>query len=302
MNYNCLRTIDCKQGAVRKVRFNVDGLYCLTSGSDKSIKLWNPHKGLFLKTYSGHGNEVLDACGSCDSSSILSGSEDKCVILWDVASGKPVRRLRSHASRVTAVKFNEESSIGISASHDNTVNIWDLKSHSFSPVQVLRDAKDSVTSVQVTDHEIISGSLDGGIRCYDIRMGSLVTDFTGDPVTCLTLTRDGQCFIASTSNSTVLMVDKTSGDFLSDYTGHSTGDYFLESGIDQTDSYIISCSTDGFVYCWDLVQGTVTNQLEHKNRPMVHSVSVHPMSKFIVTATRTDIYLWGETPMDFEDC
>ena len=39
----------------------VDGNYCLTCGSDKSVKLWNPHSGLLLKTYMGHGQEVLDA-------------------------------------------------------------------------------------------------------------------------------------------------------------------------------------------------------------------------------------------------
>lgn len=102
-----VQNLECKQGAVRAVRFNgeyslcppqgwwlgrnskwpglgggsaalsghhllsfthlplpaVDGNYCLTCGSDKSLKLWNPHKGTVLKTYSGHGYEVLDAAG-----------------------------------------------------------------------------------------------------------------------------------------------------------------------------------------------------------------------------------------------
>lgn len=47
--------------------FSVDGAYCLTCGADRKIKLWNPYKKLLLKGYGGHGNEVLDACGSCDS-------------------------------------------------------------------------------------------------------------------------------------------------------------------------------------------------------------------------------------------
>ena len=45
----------------------VDGDYCITCGSDKSVKLWNPYRGTLLKTYSGHGYEVLDARCSCDS-------------------------------------------------------------------------------------------------------------------------------------------------------------------------------------------------------------------------------------------
>ena len=45
------------------VRHAVDGNYCLTCGSDKTLKLWNPHKGTALRSYQGHGYEVLDAAG-----------------------------------------------------------------------------------------------------------------------------------------------------------------------------------------------------------------------------------------------
>ena len=45
---------------MRAVRFSVDGNYCMTAGQDKNVKLWNPNKGRSLKTYSGHGYEVLD--------------------------------------------------------------------------------------------------------------------------------------------------------------------------------------------------------------------------------------------------
>jgi WD40 repeat protein len=32
---------DCQQGALRAVRYNVDGDYILTCGSNKTVKLWN---------------------------------------------------------------------------------------------------------------------------------------------------------------------------------------------------------------------------------------------------------------------
>lgn len=94
-----LKTLDCGQGAVRAVRFNADGNYCLTCGSDKTLKLWNPLRGTLLRTYSGHGYEVLDAAGSFDNSSLCSGGGDKAVVLWDVASGQAVRKFRGHAGR-----------------------------------------------------------------------------------------------------------------------------------------------------------------------------------------------------------
>uniref|UniRef100_A0A2H6NC39 WD repeat domain-containing protein 83 n=1 Tax=Micrurus carvalhoi TaxID=3147026 RepID=A0A2H6NC39_9SAUR len=92
-----LATLECKQGAIRAVRFNVDGNYCLTCGSDKSLKLWNPHKRTLLKTYCGHGYEVLDAAGSFDNSQLCSCGADKTVVLWDVATGQVIRKFRGHA-------------------------------------------------------------------------------------------------------------------------------------------------------------------------------------------------------------
>lgn len=162
----------------------VDGSYCLTCGSDKKLKLWNPYKSLLLKTYGGHGNEVLDAAGSCDSSQIVSCSSDKSVILWDVSTGQPMRRLRGHASTVTCVKYNEESTVAVSGSLDNTVMCWDLKSRRNEPIQVLNDAKDCITSLQVTDHEILTGSVDCSVRRYDLRNGSCHADFVGGKKTC----------------------------------------------------------------------------------------------------------------------
>ena len=55
----------------------VDGEYCLSCGSNKTIKLWNPVKKLHLQTYTGHGLDVMDARCSVDSSQIVSGSQDK---------------------------------------------------------------------------------------------------------------------------------------------------------------------------------------------------------------------------------
>jgi len=41
------------------------------------------------------------------------------------------------------------------------------------------EAKDSVTSLDVSDHEILAGSADGRVRRYDLRMGEMYSDFIG---------------------------------------------------------------------------------------------------------------------------
>ena len=48
------------EGAVLAARFNSDGNYCLSCGKDRTVRLWNPHRGIHIKTYKSHGREVRD--------------------------------------------------------------------------------------------------------------------------------------------------------------------------------------------------------------------------------------------------
>lgn len=289
-----LTTLNCKQQVVRAVRFNVDGTYCLTCGADKKIKLWNPQRQLLLKTYGGHANEVLDAAGSCDSSQIISCSADKSVILWDVTTGQPLRRYRGHASSVTRVKYNEESTMAISGSVDNTVAFWDVLSRRQEPVQVLKDAKDTITSIQITDYEVVTCSVDSHVRRYDLRVGKMVSDFIGHIVTFGSLTHDGQCYILSCADNSVKLFDKDSGELLNTFTGHESKDYLLENAVNAKDSHIISGSATGEVFFWDLISSKVTSKLVHKlNKPVV-SLSHHPTEDYLLTACEDEVILWGD--------
>ncbi|XP_050678535.1 WD repeat domain-containing protein 83 [Leptidea sinapis] len=285
--------IKCKQQVVRAVRFNVDGTYCLTCGGDKKIKLWNPHKQLLLKTYGGHANEVLDAAGSCDSSQIISSSADKSIILWDVTTGQPLRRYRAHAGSVTCVKFNEESTMAVSGSIDNTVAFWDVLSRRQEPVQILKDAKDTITSIQVTDHEVISTSVDCHTRLYDIRVGKMVSDYIGSIITHGSLTHDGQCYVLSCSDSTVKLFDKDSGELLNTFRGHESSDYMLENAINEKDSHIISGSSSGDIFYWDLISSAITQKLTHTRNKAVVSLTHHPTENYLITACEDEIKLWG---------
>lgn len=69
--------------------------------------------------------------------------------------------------------------VAVSGSQDNNVCCWDMRSRSNEPIQILSDARDCVMSIKVTDHEILTGSIDCHVRRYDLRNGKLMTDFLG---------------------------------------------------------------------------------------------------------------------------
>src|SRR5690242_11101274 len=53
-------TLKGHTGSVLCVKFNGEGTYCMSGGTDKSLRLWNPHSAKLIKSYLGHGWEVLD--------------------------------------------------------------------------------------------------------------------------------------------------------------------------------------------------------------------------------------------------
>ncbi|MPC20594.1 WD repeat domain-containing protein 83-like [Portunus trituberculatus] len=291
-----VRVLECKQGAVRAVRFNVDGGYCLTCGSDKSVKLWNPHKGTLLHTYAGHGYEVLDARGSCDNSLIGSCGLDKSVMMWNVSTGESLRKFRGHAARVNCVCFNEESTVILSGSMDGKVKVWDLRSRRNDPIQDLDEAKDSVMTVSISSHLILTASLDGYTRVYDLRNGQLTSNCIGESVTCASLSGDSQCILTSSLGSSLRLMDRETGELLAQYSGHNSKDYKVESCFTPSDTHVMSGSEDGCVYCWDLVQSTLTNKLEHRGSTVVHSLNPHPSQPFLLTASLGQVWLWSAHP------
>ena len=138
-----------------------------------------PSSGL-IQTYSAHGYEVLDLAVTADNARFSSVGGDKQVFLWDVSTARTLRRWAGHFGRVNCVDFGgEDGSVVISGSFDATVRIWDAKSQSTKPIQVLEEAKDSVSSLQVVGREILTGCVDGRLRMYDVRMGLVSSDLVG---------------------------------------------------------------------------------------------------------------------------
>lgn len=160
------------------------------------MNLYNPTKAFnqrpeqatsaaLIQSYTGaHGYEVLTIAVAADNSRFVSGGGDKTVFLWDVASGKTLRRyggaVGGHGGKVECTAFGGEGdSVVVSGSFDSTVRLWDTKSQGNRPITVLDDAKDSVSSIAIVEHQIFTGSTDGRLRRYDLRMGMLSVDVIG---------------------------------------------------------------------------------------------------------------------------
>ncbi|GLC44480.1 hypothetical protein PLESTB_000068800 [Pleodorina starrii] len=278
------RVLKGHEGAVLAVRFNPHGSYCVSCGKDRTIRLWNPHSGVLVKTYGGHGYEVRDAAIVRDNSKFASCGGDKQIFLWDVASGNFIRKLRGHDSTVNAVCFGAEDSVLVSAGYDQCVKVWDMKSRSIDPIQVIKGFQDSVTCVAASGSSIFAGSVDGTVRRFDVRAGRAIADQLHHPVTGLALTRDGLCALSACTDSTLRLLDVASGQQLAAYRGHVHAAVKMDCCLTPSDAYVVGSSETGDVLYWDLVEAEVVEHFK-AHSGVVTSMSMHPDGELLLTSS-----------------
>ncbi|OQR90091.1 mitogen-activated protein kinase organizer [Thraustotheca clavata] len=300
--YECARVLRGHVGTVNAVRFNDKGTYCMSCGNDRTIRLWNPHRegldgpdtAFLVKSYTGlHGYDVRDVAIENDNAKFASCGRDKVIFQWDVATGKNIRKLEGHAHSVNAVEYNDDCSVLASASYDSTVRLWDMRSrNSFNPIQILNQFTDSVTSVKLTDHEIIAGSVDGYVRIYDVRAGLLTQDNLHSPVVSINLSSDLNQIVAATMAKKVYLFEKATGTELNYFEGHQMDSYGIECGFTYDDSCVFSGSEDGRVVIWDMVYNTSTTKSFKAHDKPVRSVVSHPTQDMLLTASVDTVKVW----------
>lgn len=288
----CARELHGHRGPVNAVRFNAKGTYVMTCGQDKTVKLWNPHRdsvekpneALLVKSYEGrHGYDVQDVAIAHDNAKFASCGRDKDVFMWDVPTARVIRKFEGHEQSVNCVRFNADSSVLLSGSYDKTIRAWDIRArNAYVPIQVLDDFKDSVTSMVVTDYEIIAGCVDGAVRTYDLRAGQLFREHIDEPVVSVALSPDARFILAGCLDGSIRLIEKTTGTEVKSYRGHQVQDYKIESEFSSDGAFVLSGSEDGKIYWWDLVDAKQSTSFIAHKKP-VRALACHPESSMLVT-------------------
>ncbi|KAI8633181.1 WD40-repeat-containing domain protein [Xylariaceae sp. FL1651] len=248
------------------------------NAADPSTRAAIP-EGRLIQTYSAHGYEVLSLSVSSDNARFASAGGDRSVFLWDVASAQTLRRFggggtQGHSARINAVCFaggdgNGDDSLLVSGGLDASVRVWDVRSGAPKPVQVLTDAKDSVSALAVHGAQIVAGSVDGRVRTYDVRAGRCVTDVVGPSVTSLCLTKDGKAVLVGGLDSKVRLMDRETGGCLKTYAdpGWKNEDLRIQSILGGKEQYVLAGdemtgtpgqNAEGRIRAWDVVTGELT--------------------------------------------
>lgn len=304
MVWRCLRDIECHQGPILALQCSSDGDYILSGGQDKVIVLTKPSpEGKILQRYSGHNWDILDIKVSHDNSKFISGGVDKCWFLWDVAEGRIIRKYYGHEQKITCMQINEQGNIVLTGSYDTTVKIWDMKSSSRTPIQILSDAKDSISHIEIhiPSHELIISSIDGHIRRYDIRKCVLDDYCLSIPITNLAAlpapinAKTSQMVLLSSLDSTIRLFELTdlNGSLLKEYKGHKNETLKCKTAVLSDEKHIVSGSEDGNIVMWNILSSTPIEKMKSNRNVAICNVVTHPTLDRLISASMDGIvYVW----------
>jgi len=188
---------------------------------DTTIILWDLQSGKIQDTLRGHNNTVTSCKISPKGDQLASGSWDCKVIIWSVSKGKMMATLSGHTDWVLCVTYSEDGAFVVSGGCDNNIIVWDSQRR--REQCKIQAHSNWVSSVTVTGHTVLSSSLDGTLKAWQLESGAPIlslTEHTKGVNSCATMFH-GTIFL-SASNDGTLKVWKGE-------TGEKKGDFVCSS-------------------------------------------------------------------------
>jgi U3 small nucleolar RNA-associated protein 15 len=176
----------------------------ISGSDDKTVRVWDISTGQPVRRFSDHTDYVRCAATTPTSSdTFISGSYDHTIKLWDIRTKGGCSTSFDHGDPVEAVIVIPGGGVCLSAG-GNTIKAWDMLGgkmmHSFSNHQK------TVTSLSLdyTGSRIISASLDGLVKIYDVATYKVVHGMKyNTPLLSVALSPENKLLVAGTSDGTL---------------------------------------------------------------------------------------------------
>eukprot|EP01118_Nematostelium_gracile_P012494 TRINITY_DN4566_c0_g1_i2.p1 TRINITY_DN4566_c0_g1~~TRINITY_DN4566_c0_g1_i2.p1 ORF type:complete len:359 (-),score=65.28 TRINITY_DN4566_c0_g1_i2:17-1093(-) len=201
----------------------------------------------------GHKADVLSLKFSPSGKALASGSFDKMIYLWKVYDEcENYMVLKGHSSAVLEVKWSTSEEMVFSASADKTLGIFDA-----TTAQRIKKCRghslyvNSIAPARRGPQLIVSGSDDGTVKLWDVRVKGCVESFqSGAPVTSVEISDHADQIFSGGLDDVVKVWDirkKTLSYTMEGHTDTITGISLSPDG-----SHLLSNGMDNTVRMWDV--------------------------------------------------
>jgi len=281
--FNVKKSFSEDRHEVYFAKYDDDGKYIITTGSDNSIIIWNAEKGTIYRTLTGLKDRQNIALFSPDKSLLFSAGLGNNISIWNPNTGTVTETLKGHSGAVKALAVSPDGKYLASGGVDKIIRIWDIAQNSV--VFELKGQKKDINVLNFSpDGKILaSGGADKMLILWNTANWSILNskqvhtewisdmEFSPDGLVIASCGYDGLIQLSSVPNLNNISTLK----------GHKAWVQSIDFSPDG--KYLLSCGHDQLIILWDVASGKILSQSEKQGK-IVLSIDFCPTRPDFISA------------------
>ncbi len=198
--------------AVTGLAVTSDGKFLVTSGEDKTVRVWDVTSGKSLRSFQGHMTKATAVAVRGDGRQVASASDDGAVRVWDLNTTDEHRALTESKESLWAVAIAPNGKRVASAGADKKIRVYELET---GKLEATLDAGAAMTSlVFLPDSNLlVAGGGDKVVKVWDVTGKKVEKELPGHALAVLALgaSDDGKLVVSGSADSSVRGFDPAGG-------------------------------------------------------------------------------------------
>ena len=276
---------------IRALSITMDGKKLISAGWDKTIRIWDLKRMVFLKKLKGHTNTIRGLCVTSDNMFIISAGWDETIRIWSLED-KDETTLKSEITKKTNVLCVSPDNRMIFSAYDNFIDIWELDSSNI--MNTLKKHEDTILALAITPdgNTLISGGKDIQIVIWNLISFEPIRTLVGHNHTIhsLKVSHDGLLLLSGGLDEYLIIWDlKTFNKFK---TMEANIGPFNCLDLSKDNKRVLTGNEDGFINLWKIIPFKKKLSIMAHNKGVTIVKIVPNRQKIISASLDGSIKIW----------
>jgi WD40 repeat protein len=199
-------------GPVTGLAATADGKFIVTSGDDKTVRVWDAASGKQLRSFQGHMKKATAVAVRGDGRQVASASEDGAVRVWDLNTTDDHKAMSESKESLWAVAVSPNGKKLATGGADKLIRIYDPET---GKLESTLDAGAAMTTLAFLpdSNRLVAAGGDKLVKVWDVAAKKVVAELPGHALAVLAVaaSEDGKLVVSGSADATVRGFDPDGG-------------------------------------------------------------------------------------------